>query len=197
MIAPSPSRGRVVLVQDLARALEVEVVLRGLVPGQRRDPVEVVRMTPYSAAARAASRAGRAHGRRPFFTSSRSSSSASRSRSSFTSACSASPSPSSVLDRLQLPGAGKYSRWPFSISDWTGTGSSSRAQRLSSSRFRINEISRSRAADSVSSSRCCFSSVLIRRVRRRDTESALGSSTLRRRSLVRREVGDQGDHAPE
>jgi hypothetical protein len=31
----------VVLVKDFACALEIEVVLCGLVPGQRRDPVEV------------------------------------------------------------------------------------------------------------------------------------------------------------
>ena len=41
----------VILVEDCARVLEVEIVLRHLGQGTAEDPVEVVRMTPCSAAA--------------------------------------------------------------------------------------------------------------------------------------------------
>ena len=136
----------VVLVEDPAGLLEVEVVLGRLVPRQREDPLEV-----------RADDAVLGRGRRelleprelalapPSATSSGSSSASSRSRSSLISACSASPSPSSSWIAFSC-WRRKNSRWPFSISDWTCDWIFVPSSSTSSSRFRIVETSRSRSS---------------------------------------------------
>jgi ATP-dependent Lon protease len=72
----------------------------------------------------------------------------------------------------------KNSRWPFSISSCTCDWILEPSSKTSSSRFRIAEMSRSRASMSVSSSSRCFSSVFSRSVEATRLQSALGSSTF-------------------
>ncbi len=75
-------------------------------------------MTPYSAAAGGSFSSRESSRSAALRASSGSSSSWSRSRSSLTSACWSSPSPSSSWIAYSC-WRRKYSRWPFSISDWT------------------------------------------------------------------------------
>ena len=187
-----------VLVEDLARALEVEVVLGGLAPGQRQDPVEVAcgsrRTRPRPAAA---SRAARARARRPSCASSGRFFCSICSRSSASSACCSSPSPSSSWIAFSC-WRRKYSRWPFSSSDWTCDWIFVPSSTTSSSRLRMRSTSRSRSETSLCSSSACFSSVFSRSVEATRCESALGSSTLAAASSSSDgQVRDERDQAAE
>ena len=79
-------------------------------------------------------------------------------RNSLASAWASSPSPSSSWIALSC-WRRKYSRWPFSSSDWTWDWILVPIATTSSSRARISERRRSRLATSSSSSSACFSSV--------------------------------------
>ena len=146
--------------------------------GSVRIHSRYVRITPYSAAA-GGSRSRRASSRSAALAASSGSvTSASRSRSSTASACSGSPSPSSCWIALSCCRR-KYSRWPFSISDWTCVWIFDESSNTSSSLFRIAVIWRSRWPTSAVSSSSCRSSVLmLRSVEATRCASALGSSTL-------------------
>ena len=133
-------------------------------------------MTPYSAAAGGSSRAARARARPPCATSSGSSQLVELRRSSSTSACCSSPSPSSSWIAFSC-WRRKYSRWPFSISDWTWDWIFEPSSMTSSSRFRITESSRSRSS-TPRLEQPCFSSIFSRMVEATRYESALGSSTF-------------------
>ncbi len=109
----------VVLVEHLARVIDVEVVLGLLVPGQLDQPLEVGADDPVLGGRRAAaSRAGAARARRPSAPPPGGSASSIRLRRSATSACSSSPSPSSSWIAF-ICSRSMYSRWPLSSSDWT------------------------------------------------------------------------------
>ena len=96
----------------------------------------------------------------------------------FTSACSGSPSPSSCWIAFSC-WRRKYSRWPFSISDWTCDWIFEPSSNTSSSRLRIAETLRSRSSTLTVSRISCRSSVLIvRSVEATRCASALGSSTF-------------------
>ena len=83
------------------------------------------------------------------------------SRSSLASAIFSSTSPSSSWIAFSC-WRRKYSRWPFSISDWTCDWIFVPIEISSSSRASSSDSRRSRCATSRSSSSSCFSSVLIR-----------------------------------
>ena len=111
-----------VLVEDLARVLEVEIVLGELAPGQRDDPVEVgADDAVLGRRRRQLLEPVRARGGRPSATCSGRFFSSSCSRSSLISACCSSPSPSSSWIAFSC-WRRKNSRWPLSISlatcDW-------------------------------------------------------------------------------
>ncbi len=145
--------------------------------GRVRIQSRYVRITPYSAAAGGSFSSRESSRSAALRTSSGSSSAASCSRSSFTSACCSSPSPSSSWIAFSC-WRRKYSRWPFSISDWTCDWIFEPSSITSSSRFRIVVIWRSRSSTFAVSSSCCFSSVFRRIVEATRCESALGSSTF-------------------
>ena len=151
-------------------------------------------MTPYSAAA-AGSRSSRPSSRSAALrTSSGSFSSASRSRSSFTSACSGSPSPSSCWIAFSC-WRRKYSRWPFSISDWTCDWIFEPSSSTSASRERIAETRRSRFSTSGSSSSSWRSAVgIVRSVEATRWARALAVVDVRGRELqLGRQVGGEAD----
>ena len=123
-------------------------------------------MTPYSAAAGGSFSSRDSSRSAALRTSSGSSAPSSRSRSSFISACCSSPSPSSSWIAFSC-WRRKYSRWPFSISDWTCDWIFVPSSSTSSSRLSIREISRRRPRRPRSRAAACFSSVF-RRMRRGD-----------------------------
>ena len=168
----------VVLVEDLARVVDVEVVLGLGAPRQLDEPLEVGAddavlgrrgrqlLEPRRARARPPSRRARAAPPRR-----------SGDRSSLISAWRSSPSPSSSWIALSCSRR-KYSRWPLSISDWTWDWIFEPSWMTSSSRARISDSRRRRRATSTSSSSSCFSSAEIRSAPAIRCESAEGSSML-------------------